>query len=75
MKRLVLFASAALSAAPLSGCVSQKIEAREYYEPTEGTLVTREDGTKIGAVKSETVKSGSPDWSDSKSISLISVGK
>jgi hypothetical protein len=29
MKRLVLFASAALSAAPLSGCVSQKIEARE----------------------------------------------
>ena len=39
------------------------------------TLVTREDGTKIGAVKSETIKSGSPDWSDSKSLSLISVGK
>ena len=29
----------------------------------------------VGAVQVEIIKSGSPDWSDSKSISLISVGK
>ena len=29
----------------------------------------------VGAVKSEVIKTGAPDWSDSKSISLISVGK
>ena len=34
----------------------------------------REDGHKVGALKSETVTTGQPDWS-TKSISLISVGK
>ena len=34
----------------------------------------REDGLKVGALKSEAIKDGQPDWSP-KSISLISVGK
>ena len=38
-------------------------------------LLKREDGTTVGAVKTEVIKSGSPDWSDSKTISLISVGR
>ena len=33
----------------------------EYYEPTEATLHERDDGLKVGAVKSETVKSCQPD--------------
>ena len=56
-----------------SGCVSQEIVSREYYEPTEATLQTRPDGCKHGALKSETMKSGSPDWSGNKSFSLLSM--
>lgn len=59
----------------LAGCASQRIVERHYYEPTEATSHVREDGLTVGAVKSEMVKDGQPDWSDSKSISLISVGK
>ena len=44
----------------------------EYYEPTDATLHEREDGLKVGAVKSETVKSGQPDWSGNKTFSLFS---
>ena len=62
-------------AAVLSGCASQTITERHYYEPTESTAFKREDGLTVGAVKSEVIKTGAPDWSDSKSISLISVGK
>ena len=62
-------------AAVLSGCASQTITERHYYEPTETTALKREDGLTVGAVKSEVIKTGAPDWSDSKSISLISVGK
>ena len=64
-----------LVGAVLSGCVSQTITERQYYEPTAETALRREDGLTVGAVKSEVIKSGAPDWSDSKSISLISVGK
>ena len=63
MKRIALVL--ALGAAALvCGCASQCIRQFEYYEPTAET-----------AIKTEVIKSGSPDWSDSKSISLISVGR
>ena len=74
MKRLVL-SGGVLAVAVLSGCASQTITERAYYEPTEATAFRREDGLTVGAVKSEVIKTGAPDWSDSKSISLISVGK
>ena len=59
----------------LGGCASHCITERHFYEPTEATAFKREDGMTVGALKEEVIKSGSPDWSDSKSISLISVGK
>ena len=59
----------------LGGCASQCITERHFYEPTDSTSFKREDGMTVGALKAEVIKSGSPDWSDSKSISLISVGK
>ena len=74
MKRLALvlaFGAAAL----VGGCASQCIRQFEYYEPTAETAFKREDGMTVGAIKTEVIKSGSPDWSDSKSISLISVGR
>ena len=75
MKRLaIVLCGGVLSAALLSGCASQVCRVYEYYEPTEATMLTREDGLKVGALKSEAVKDGQPDWSP-KSISLISVGK
>lgn len=68
MKRL--FAVALVGV--VSGCASQSIRITEYYEPTEATLVVREDNLKVGAVKSETIKTGQPDWSGNKSFSLFS---
>ena len=59
----------------LGGCASQCITERHFYEPTEATAFKREDGLTVGALKSEVIKSGSPDWSGSKTLSLISVGK
>ena len=59
----------------LGGCASQVIKQLEYYEPTDTTSYKREDGLTVGALKSEVIKSGSPDWSGSKTLSLISVGK
>ena len=73
MSRLVL-CSGVLAAVLLCGCASQVCRVYEYYEPTEATVFTRPDGLKVGAIKSEAVKDGQPDWSP-KSISLISVGK
>ena len=74
MKRLALVL--ALGAAALvCGCAGQCIRQFEYYEPTAETAFKREDGMTVGALKTEIIRSGSPDWSDSKSISLISVGK
>ena len=72
MRRLAL----ALGAAALvCGCASQSIVQREYFEPNDKTSFRREDGLTVGALKSEVIRSGSPDWSDSKTISLISVGR
>ena len=74
MSRLVLHCAACGVLALLCGCASQVCRVHEYYEPTEATMFTREDGLKVGALKSEAIKDGQPDWSP-KSISLISVGK
>ena len=75
MRRLVLVLCGGVLAAVLSGCATQTITERNYYEPTESTAFKREDGLTAGAEKSEVIKTGAPYWSDSKSISLISVGK
>ena len=75
MKRVFSILAAALVSAVLAGCASQSIVERHYYQPTDTTVLKREDGLSVGAVQVEIIKSGSPDWSDSKSISLISVGK
>ena len=74
MSRLVLLCAACGVLTLLCGCASQVCRVYEYYEPTEATMFTREDGLKVGALKSEAIKDGQPDWSP-KSISLISVGK
>ena len=74
MKRLVHALCGVVIAAVLGGGASQQIVQREFYEPSEATMREREEGLKVGALKSETVKTGQPDWS-TKSISLISVGK
>lgn len=75
MKRLAVIVCGCILASALCGCASQTITERHYYEPTTETALKREDGLTVGAVKSEVIKTGAPDWSDSKSISLISVGK
>ena len=59
----------------LGGCASQSYVERHYYEPTSETALRREDGTTVGAVKAEIVKSGSPDWSGNKSFSLVNFGR
>ena len=75
MKRALSIVAAALVSTVLAGCASQSIIERHYYQPTDTIVLKREDGLSVGAVQVEIIKSGSPDWSDSKSISLISVGK
>ena len=74
MKRLLVLGGASAALAALCGCASQEIVQREFYEPTAETILEREDGLKVGALKSEAIKTGQPDWS-AKSISVISVGK
>ena len=49
-----------------------RIESREWYEPTPETVQTRKDGERTGALKSETIKYGQPDWSGNKTFSLFS---
>ena len=57
-------------AAALGGCLgNQSLVTREFYEPTKDTLTRREDGYAVGAIKSETVKSGSRDEGD-KALAL-----
>lgn len=74
MRRLVPVLCGGVLAAVLSGCASQTITERHYYEPTETTALKREDGLTVGAVKSEVIKTGAPDWSDSKaSVSSASA--
>ena len=75
MKRILAVFSLGAVFDLIGGCASQCITERHYYEPTEKTSFKREDGLTVGAIKAEVIKSGSPDWSDSKSISLISVGR
>lgn len=66
------FLVALIAAFFLMGCAAQKVIQREFYEPNETTLQVREDGMRIGALKSETTKTGAPDWSGNKSFSLFS---
>ena len=75
MKRIVELLSGAIAVATMCGCASQSLVSREYYEPNEATAFRRDDGTTVGAVKSEVYKSGSPDWSDEKHFSILSIGK
>ena len=60
MRRLLFPFAACGVLALLCGCASQVCRVHEYYEPTEATL------------KSETIKSGQPDWSGNKHFSLFS---
>lgn len=74
MRRLVLCGGVLVAAFLSGGCASQVCRVTEYYEPTEATAFKREDGLIVGAVKSEAIKDGQPDWSP-KSISVISFGR
>ncbi len=58
MRRLVPVLCGGVLAAVLSGCASQTITERHYYEPTETTALKREDGLTVGALKSEVIKTG-----------------
>ena len=71
MKRIAL-CGGVLAAALLCGCASQSLHTVECYEPTPETIHERGDGLKVGALKSETTKSGQPDWSGNKSFFLFS---
>ena len=75
MKRIVELLCGAIAVATMCGCASQSLVCREFYAPTPETALKREDGTTVGAVKSEVYKSGSPDWSDEKHFSILSIGK
>ena len=72
MRRLLFLCAACGVLAALCGCASQRTVVREWYEPTEATTMKREDGMTVGALKSETIKSGQPDWSGNKTFSLFS---
>lgn len=65
MKRLTFpVLCAAILGGVLAGCTNQKILHKEFYEPTKETLHQREDGYYVGALKSETTRSGSRDEGD-----------
>ena len=72
MRRLVLCCAACGAVSLLCGCASQRVVERRYYRPTAEASRVREDGERVGALKSETIKSGSPDWSGNKTFSLFS---
>ena len=61
MKRLLVFVAGGMALAMLSGCFSQQVIAREFYEPNDQTITKREDGYYVGAIKSETTRTGSRD--------------
>ena len=70
MKTLVKVVGGCVLAATLCGCLgNQSLVTREFYEPTKETLTRREDGLAVGAIKSETIKSGSRDEGD-KALAL-----
>lgn len=74
MKSPALVLLGGVLASVLAGCASQKIIQQEFYEPNPDTIHKREDGLTVGALKSETTKSGSPDWSGNKSFSIFGIG-
>lgn len=53
---------------------AQNIVYREFYEPNEKTILKRDDGTTVGAVKAEATKNGAPNWSDNKTLSISVLG-
>jgi len=63
----------AVMLAVTAGC-AQNIVYREFYEPNEKTLLKRDDGTTVGAVKAEATKTGAPNWSDNKTLSISVLG-
>jgi len=63
-RRRFLALCAAVLCGALGGCYSQQITHREFYEPNEKTMHTREDGYAVGALKSETTRDGSRDEGD-----------
>lgn len=69
---LLSLCAGVVAAVILGGCASQCVESREWYEPTPETVQTRKDGERTGALKSETIKYGQPDWSGNKTFSLFS---
>ena len=69
---LLSLCAGVVAAVILGGCASQRVESREWYEPTPETVQTRKDGERTGALKSETIKYGQPDWSGNKTFSLFS---
>ena len=70
MKTLVEVVGGCVLAAALGGCLGNQItKSYEFYEPTKETLTRREDGYAVGAIKSETIKSGSRDEGD-KALAL-----
>ena len=65
MRSVMSVAGCCALAAALGGCLgNQVLKSYEYYEPTKETLTRREDGLAVGAIKSETIKSGSRDEGD-----------
>lgn len=73
MMRFTAAAVGALMLAVTAGC-AQNIVYREFYEPNEKTLLKRDDGTTVGAVKAEATKTGAPNWSDNKTLSISVLG-
>ena len=53
-------------------CVRKQSENSIGLYKFELRVQVREDEKRIGALKSETIKSGSPDWSENKTFSLFS---
>ena len=74
MKRLAVVLLGGVLAA---GCVSyQTTRIMEFYEPNKDTFTRREDGYAVGAIKSETIKSGSRDEGDRDyAIGLVNLNK
>ena len=70
MKSLMTVAGCCALAAALGGCLgNQLVKTYEFYPPDKDTLTRREDGYVCGAIKSETIKSGSRDEGD-KALAL-----
>ena len=70
MKEVMTVVGCCALAAALGGCLgNQLVKTYEFYPPEKDTLTRREDGYAVGAIKSETIKSGSRDEGD-KALAL-----